>query len=280
MTIGRGISNAVLPILGQRRGSGSTSASGSPHSQTGTAQWLASHVRAGAIGYVRCVAIALVALAIGGTFAWRARHPNQCFSHLSQCFTPKHHSLLQPRLPYPCCLGGLRVGGMATSPLPFLGSPTLPGALTYSHCNRNCGCGSAARTGPRQLGPRRTRWTRMREARQRNTSTQAQGTWGSTFCWAHRMSGGSMWVPSVAPKQMPQGIPRRLALRRARCCTRYLCLSSSKSKTSTSTSSSSYGDVMWIDVTNSFSANTMSNIAAHRHVVAQEDPIRGGGGAL
>ena len=26
-------------------------------------------------------------------------HPNECSGHLSQCFTPKHHSLLQPRNP-------------------------------------------------------------------------------------------------------------------------------------------------------------------------------------
>ena len=38
-----------------------------------------------------------------GTFARRARHPNQCSGHLSQCSTavvaPKQHSLLKPRNP-------------------------------------------------------------------------------------------------------------------------------------------------------------------------------------
>ena len=34
-----------------------------------------------------------------GTFARRTRHPNECSGHLSQCFTPKHHSLLQPGNP-------------------------------------------------------------------------------------------------------------------------------------------------------------------------------------
>ena len=31
--------------------------------------------------------------------ARRARHANECSGHLSQCFTPKHHSLLKPRNP-------------------------------------------------------------------------------------------------------------------------------------------------------------------------------------
>ena len=32
------------------------------------------------------------------------QHPNQCSGHLSQCFTPKHQSLLQPKLPWgPTC---------------------------------------------------------------------------------------------------------------------------------------------------------------------------------
>ena len=52
-----------------------------------------------------------------------ARHPNQCSGHLSQCFTPKHHSLLQPRLSDPCCLGGPCVGGVATST--FSGVPNM-----------------------------------------------------------------------------------------------------------------------------------------------------------
>ena len=54
----------------------------------------------------------------------RAQHSNQCSAHLSQCLTPKHHSLLQPRLPHPCRARGPRVGRMATSPLPSQGSPT------------------------------------------------------------------------------------------------------------------------------------------------------------
>ena len=37
--------------------------------------------------------------ALEGTFARRARHPNQCSGPLSP---PKHHSLLRPRLPNPC----------------------------------------------------------------------------------------------------------------------------------------------------------------------------------
>ena len=61
---------------------------------------------------------------IEGTFARRARHPNQCSGHPPQCFTPKRHSLLRPRLLNPCRLGGPRVGGMAASPLPSRGSPT------------------------------------------------------------------------------------------------------------------------------------------------------------
>ena len=86
--------------------------------------------------------------------AWRARHPNQCSGHLSQCITPEHHSLLQPRLSNPCCLGGPRVGGMASSHCPLGGPqhgdkkwekggttgenwgktlPGAPGALMYSH---------------------------------------------------------------------------------------------------------------------------------------------------
>ena len=56
--------------------------------------------------------------------AQSTRHPNQSSGHPSQCSTPKHHSLLQPRLPDPCHLRGPRVGGMATSPLPSRGSPT------------------------------------------------------------------------------------------------------------------------------------------------------------
>ena len=34
-----------------------------------------------------------------GTIALRTRHPNECSGNLSQCFTPKHHSLLWPRKP-------------------------------------------------------------------------------------------------------------------------------------------------------------------------------------
>ena len=61
---------------------------------------------------------------IPGAHPARARHLSQCSSHLPQCFTPKHHSLLQPRLPNPCRLGSPRVGGMAASPRPSRGSPT------------------------------------------------------------------------------------------------------------------------------------------------------------
>ena len=68
--------------------------------------------------------------------ARRARHPNQCSGHLSQCFTPKHTSLLQPRLPHPCGLGGPRVGGMATSPLPSRGSPTRGQKMGKRGANR------------------------------------------------------------------------------------------------------------------------------------------------
>ena len=57
------------------------------------------------------------------TFARHARHPNECSGHPSQRFTPKRHSLLQPRLPNPCRLGGPRGGGMATSPPDFSGVP-------------------------------------------------------------------------------------------------------------------------------------------------------------
>ena len=32
-------------------------------------------------------------------------HPNQCSGHLSQCFNPNPHSLLQPRLPTPAVSG-------------------------------------------------------------------------------------------------------------------------------------------------------------------------------
>ena len=53
----------------------------------------------------------------------RTLHANQYSGHLSQCFTLKHHSVLRPRLPDPCRLGGPRVGGVATSPLPSPGSP-------------------------------------------------------------------------------------------------------------------------------------------------------------
>jgi len=49
---------------------------------------------------------------------------HQFSCHLSQCFTPKHHSLLEPRLPNPCRLRGPRVGGMAKSPLRSRASPT------------------------------------------------------------------------------------------------------------------------------------------------------------
>ena len=51
-------------------------------------------------------------------------HPDPCAGHLSHRLTPKHHSLLQPRLHSPCRLGGPRVGGLATSLLPSRGSPT------------------------------------------------------------------------------------------------------------------------------------------------------------
>ena len=61
----------------------------------------------------------------GRTFARRARQSNQCSGHRPQRpHPPKHHPLLQPGLPNPCRLGGPRVGGMATSPLPSWGSPT------------------------------------------------------------------------------------------------------------------------------------------------------------
>ena len=38
-------------------------------------------------------------IAMQVTFARHAQHPNQCSSHLSQCFTPKHYSLLKPSNP-------------------------------------------------------------------------------------------------------------------------------------------------------------------------------------
>ena len=56
-----------------------------------------------------------------GAHLAHAQHPNQCSGHPSQCFTPKHHSLLQPRRPDRCGLRGPRVGGKATSPLPSRG---------------------------------------------------------------------------------------------------------------------------------------------------------------
>ena len=46
-------------------------------------------------------AVVCAAVLFGGglqTFARRARHPNQCSGHASQCFTPKHDSL-EPRNP-------------------------------------------------------------------------------------------------------------------------------------------------------------------------------------
>ena len=88
-----------------------------------------------------------------GAYIRPARPASKRSGHLSQCVTPKHHALLQPKLPDPCGLGGPRVGGMATLPLPSRGSPTrgqkmgkkgdnrgergeaLPGAPTYPHCD-------------------------------------------------------------------------------------------------------------------------------------------------
>ena len=49
-------------------------------------------------------------LGLEGTLARHARHPNQCSGHLSHCFTPKRHSLLQPGLPHPGLFGGPQHG--------------------------------------------------------------------------------------------------------------------------------------------------------------------------
>ena len=83
----------------------------------------------------------------------RPRHPHQCPGHPSQCLTPKHHPLLQPRPPLTPAVSGahLRANGCITPAFP--GSPTrgqkmgkkgdnrwgnrgnpwpgAPGALTY-----------------------------------------------------------------------------------------------------------------------------------------------------
>ena len=63
-----------------------------------------------------------------GMFARRTRHKpglqiNAPAIH-PNTLPPKHHSLLQPRLPNICRLRGPGVGGMATSPLPSRGSST------------------------------------------------------------------------------------------------------------------------------------------------------------
>ena len=54
------------------------------------------------VRYVGSVSSHTQPLDKAGTFARCAldtRHPNQYSGHLSQCFTPKHHSLLQPTNP-------------------------------------------------------------------------------------------------------------------------------------------------------------------------------------
>ena len=50
------------------------------------------------------------------------QHPDPCSSHLSQRFAPKHHSLLQPRLPNPSRLGCPGVGNGYITPA-FSGVP-------------------------------------------------------------------------------------------------------------------------------------------------------------
>ena len=95
---------------------------------------------------------------LGGSMTLRVRLPGtpaiqiNAPAHPSQCLTPKHPSLLKPRLPHPRRLGGPRVGALATSPLPSEGVPntgtkkwekgggqpgkwgnTLPSAPTHSH---------------------------------------------------------------------------------------------------------------------------------------------------
>ena len=49
-----------------------------------------------------------------GAHPAHARHPNPYSGHPSRCFPPKHHPLLQPRLPNPCRLGGPRQRGQKT----------------------------------------------------------------------------------------------------------------------------------------------------------------------
>ena len=100
-----------------------------PHPAPGaTRSWPAARLRRGKGALMSGFAIASTiptSCRTEGTVACtrRARHPNQCSIH-PNALPPKHHSLLQPRLPNPCRLGGPRVGGMAPLPLPSRGSPT------------------------------------------------------------------------------------------------------------------------------------------------------------
>ena len=66
------------------------------------------HVQNAQNGIYRCPPLQSLIRVIEGTFARRAPHPNPCSGRPSQRCTPKHHSLLQPRLPNPCRLGGPR----------------------------------------------------------------------------------------------------------------------------------------------------------------------------
>ena len=100
-----------LPCLGPGLGKGGGSSAGGPSSSAGPIHTpLAPKPFQGAV-------VVLSPANTEGMFARHARHPSQCSGHPSQRFTPKHHSLLQPRLPNPCRLQGPHVGGMATSPL-------------------------------------------------------------------------------------------------------------------------------------------------------------------
>ena len=81
--------------------------------------WLTTHPTLGPIGMAHIVGP--YEPCIEGTFA--RRRPNQCSGHPSQCFTPKHHSLLQPRLPNPRRLGGPLVGRNCYSTPAFSGVP-------------------------------------------------------------------------------------------------------------------------------------------------------------
>ena len=87
-----------------------------------------------------------------GTFARRARHPNQGSGHPSQCLTPKHHSsagsltaavsgahVWAEWLHYPCLLGGSPTRGPKNGERGGqLGKrgETLPRALTHSLSGR------------------------------------------------------------------------------------------------------------------------------------------------